>query len=404
MERPSTPPRPPQPRATAPARPRSPPTPEVTRRIEESRLHAKAIRDQREAEQRAAGVPSQPRTASGFVATDDIELAGPAGKKRPYESITRSQVPATNRDARTAPNKTGAAPADGALPPMSHKFTKYVDYNFSTMTDTKGGFLSTEDDPWNKSMSAGASSQPGQPEAEQKPAHMTAAEWERMQLIKKLQRNKAGPFEPGISVLADEKTRKRCRECRSVEIDFVWEEVFGCAVCNTCKEKYPEKYSLLTKTECREDYLLTDPELKDPELLPHLSKPNPHKSHWHDMMLFLRYQVEEYALTHKWGSVEALDAEFEKREGDKKRRKEVKFKEKLLELKRKTRTEAFRRNTGKAGGGGIVGGKGGATKFGDTVGGSGKHVHEWGRTVENEEGMTVKTCLTCKMQVEELEF
>ncbi|KAK3372945.1 DNA repair protein rad14-like protein [Lasiosphaeria ovina] len=287
---------------------------------------------------------------------------------------------------------------------MSHKFTKYVDYNFSTMTDTKGGFLSTEDDPWNKSMSAGASNQPGQPEAEQKPAHMTAAEWERMQLIKTLQRNKAGPFEPGISVLADEKTRKRCRECRSVEIDFVWEEVFGCAVCNTCKEKYPEKYSLLTKTECREDYLLTDPELKDPELLPHLSKPNPHKSHWHDMMLFLRYQVEKYALTHKWGSAEALDAEFEKREGDKKRRKEVKFKEKLLELKRKTRTEAFRRNTGKAGGGGIAGGKGDATKFGDTVGGSGKHVHEWGRTVENEEGMTVKTCLTCKMQVEELEF
>jgi DNA-repair protein complementing XP-A cells len=140
---------------------------------------------------------------------------------------------------------------------MSRKFSKYVDYNFSAMTDTKGGFLSTEDDPWNKSMSTGVAAS-GPPVAEQKPAHMSAAEWERMQLLRKLQRNKSGPFEPSLSVLADEKTKKRCRECRTVEIDFVWEEVFGCAVCNTCKEKYPEKYSLLTKTECKEDYLLTE--------------------------------------------------------------------------------------------------------------------------------------------------
>ncbi|KAK0612789.1 XPA protein C-terminus-domain-containing protein, partial [Bombardia bombarda] len=389
----------------------SPHTPEVTRRIEESRLRAKAIRDQREAEQRAAGVPSQPRTASGFVATDDIQLAGPAASrsnKRPYTSISRAEVPATNRDARTSPTKDGG----GDLPPISRKFTKYVDYNFSAMTDTKGGFLSTEDDPWNKSMSGGGGGgggpqqQGGQPDgAEQKPAHMTAAEWERLQLIRKLQRNKVGPYEPGLSVLSDKQTRKKCRECGNLEIDFVWEEVFGCAVCNACKEKYPDKYSLLTKTECREDYLLTEPELKDPELLPHLSKPNPHKSHWHDMMLFLRYQVEEYAFKQKWGSVEALDAEFEKRETEKKRRKEAKFKEKLLDLKRKTRTDTFRRNTGKAGGGGGINGGGGgkATKFGDTVNMSGKHTHEWGRTVENAEGLTVKTCLACGMEVEELE-
>jgi DNA-repair protein complementing XP-A cells len=124
------------------------------------------------------------------------------------------------------------------------------------------------------------------------------------------------------------------------------------------------------------------------------------------MMLFLRYQVEEYAFNHKWGSAEALDAEFERREADKKRRKEAKFKEKLLDLKRKTRTDAFRRNNAKAGGG-IVGGGGGAgkpAKFGDAIGGGGKHVHDWGRTVENEEGMTVKTCLSCGMEVEELEL
>lgn len=242
----------------------------------------------------------------------------------------------------------------------------------------------------------------GGPPQEQKPANMTAAEWERLQTLKKLRKQKAGPYEPGLSVLADEKKRKKCRECGSLEIDWVWEEVFGCCVCGSCKEKFPEKYSLLTKTECREDYLLTEPELKDPDLLPHLSRPNPHKSHWHDMMLFLRYQVEEYAFNQKWGSAEALDAEFEKRETEKKKRKEVKFKEKLLDLKKKTRTDAYRRNTGR-----LADGPDGqrAKKFGDVVGGgNGKHVHEWGRAVENAEGMSVKTCVSCGMEVEELEF
>lgn len=138
-------------------------------------------------------------------------------------------------------------------------------------------------------------------------------------------------------------------------------------------------------------------ELKDKDLLPHLSRPNPHKSHWHDMMLFLRFQVEEYAFNTKWGSAEALDAEFERRETNKKKAKEKKFKEKLFELKRKTRTEAMRRERGAG-----EGGK--AKQFGDEIGSRGRHVHEWGRAIENEDGMTVKTCVSCGMEVEELEF
>lgn len=138
-------------------------------------------------------------------------------------------------------------------------------------------------------------------------------------------------------------------------------------------------------------------ELRDPELLPHLNKPNPHKSHWHDMMLFLRCQVEEYAIKTKWGSAEALDAEYERRETQKKARKEAKFKEKLMDLKRKTRTDAFRRQAGNMA-------RTGASRFGDTVGGGGKHVHDWGRAVVNEEGMSVKTCVDCGMEVEELEL
>ncbi|KAK5629275.1 hypothetical protein RRF57_004991 [Xylaria bambusicola] len=450
MERPSTPPR----AATGSGAVTSPLTPEVTRRIEENRLKAKAIRDQKEAAARAAGVPTQNRTPSGFIATDEIHI--PNTRKRPYDAITSAtvqarEVPSTSRDGRVngaSPAKDGAASAkdDGAIRP-ARKFTKFVDYDLGKMTDTKGGFLSAEDDPWNKAMSgpggsgaAGGGGGDGKgPGEEQRPKGMTMQEWERLQLLKKLRRQKAGPFEPGLSALTEEKERKKCRECGTLEVDFVWEEVFGCAVCNACKEKYPEKYSLLTKTECREDYLLTDrgstyihppllplslvphalfpppfspttAELRDSDLLPHLSRPNPHKSHWHDMMLFLRYQVEEYAFGEKkWGSASALDAEFERREAEKKRRKEAKFKEKLLDLKKRTRTDAYLRGQGRfdnnttgSSRGGSAGGK--KAKFGDAVADGGKHVHEWGRVIENEDGATVKTCTTCGMEVEELEF
>lgn len=379
MERPRTPP------LTSKPPPISPPTPEVTKRIEENRLRAKAIRDQREAEQRAAGTaPELPKTAAGFVPTENVHISKSTNGKRPFNSISVGDSPnGTNRDGR---NK-----GEEALKPAK-KFTKFVDYDMSAMTDTKGGFLTTEDDPNNHALGG---KKPGQQD-DQRPKHMSVQEWERMQLIRNLKRTKAGPFEPGLSVLEDEEKRKKCRECKSLEIDFVWEEVFHLCVCNKCKDKFPEKYSLLTKTECKDDYLLTDPELRDPELLPHLNKPNPHKSHWHDMMLFLRCQVEEYAIQTKWGSSEALDEEYERRETQKKARKEAKFKEKLLDLKRKTRTDAFRRQAGNLS-------KSGASKFGDAIGG-GRHVHEWGRTVENADGMTVKTCTDCGMEVEELEF
>jgi DNA-repair protein complementing XP-A cells len=117
------------------------------------------------------------------------------------------------------------------------------------MTDTKGGFLSMEDDPYNKVLNA--------PERDgAKPAHMTLKEWERHQLLKSLRQRKEGPFEPGLSLLS--KDGAKCRECGGLEIDWQWEEVFHCAVCSRCKEKFPEKYSLLTKTEAKDDYLLTD--------------------------------------------------------------------------------------------------------------------------------------------------
>lgn len=216
---------------------------------EENRLRAKALRAERDAASLAAGTAPPPRTSAGLVTTGDIQLAG---RKRGHGAISRADVPAAHRDARTNNNSSGGEKGEGGGPLKAAKsFAKYVDYNFSAMTDTKGGFLSAEDDPRGR----GGAPASGQVE---KPAGVTAAQWEKEQLHRNLRRLKAGPYEPGLSVLAEEQDRKKCRECASLEIDFVWDEVFKTRVCNACKEKMPEKYSLLTKTEAKEDYLLTE--------------------------------------------------------------------------------------------------------------------------------------------------
>ncbi|KAI1920164.1 hypothetical protein LOZ65_004198 [Ophidiomyces ophidiicola] len=350
-------------------------TPEQIQRIEINRLKAKSLREQRKAQ-----VSQSSANSAGSIV---------AGSKRPYSATLGPKTPSTLRDGRANNDASAQRPLDSIRP--ARNFTKYVEYDFSKMTDTKGGFLTAEDDPHNKALHADNGD-------DKKPAHMTQKEWERQKLIQSLRNEKSGPFEPGLSVIGKEKQQKKCRECETVEIDWKWEEIFKCCVCHSCKDKFPDKYSLLTKTEAKEDYLLTDPELKDEELLPHMERPNPHKATWNNMMLFLRYQIEEYAFSaKKWGSPEALDAEFERRETEKKRRKEVQFKTKLQDLKKRTRVEAYRRNR--------QAGAGAGGNFGDDLGGRRKHVHQWGRAVDNPEtGIGVKTCVDCGMEVEELEF
>jgi DNA-repair protein complementing XP-A cells len=366
-------------------------TPEQVRRLEINRLKAKGLREQQRQAEAAASAKSALTPSTNAT----------AGHKRPYDAIvsTRSTAGPNSRDGAAAgATAAGAAKAHDAIQP-ARKFARdaYIEYDFAKMTDTKGGFLTAEDDPHNKALHV--------PDHEQKPAHMTLKEWERHLLLKKLRDQKAGPFEPSLNGMkrdGPDGKQEGCRECQSLEIDWQWLEIFGCRVCMSCKDKFPDKYSLLTKTEVREDYLLTEPELKDPDLLPHLERPNPHKSTWNNMMLFLRYQVEEYALSEKkWGSAEKLDEEYQKREKEKKQRKEKKFADKLKDLKKRTRVEAVRRNRGR--GGGDEAGR--EAQFGDVIRNRGdRHEHEWGRAVENEEGLSMKKCVECGMEVEELEF
>ena len=242
---------------------------------EENRLRAKAKREE--------FLATQGRTNGTAVTPNGFAVTAP-GKRLATTTIPSSLRNASNNSNTAAGGATSsgsagfAVPADNSIRPAK-KFDKYIEYDFARMTDTKGGFLSADDDPHNRAMmhreAAAAAEQrdasnaggSGDAASIDRPSHMSEQEWERLRLLRSLRAARAGPFEPGVSALvAKEKLRegksaevKQCRECGSLDIDWKWEDVFnGLCVCNACREKMPDKYSLLTKTEVREDYLLTE--------------------------------------------------------------------------------------------------------------------------------------------------
>ncbi len=113
--------------------------------------------------------------------------------------------------------------------------------------------------------------------------------------------------------------------------------------------------------------------------MPHLLKANPHKSTYANMMLFLRYQVEEFAWK-KWGSPEALDAEYERRMSLKSKKKNKKFEDSLKELRRRTRETVWQRRKDQ------------------------EHKHVFGVTEKNPDGMGIQVCHECGFTIEVEEF
>lgn len=217
----------------------------------------------------------------------------------------------------------------------------YIEYDMSTMEDSRGGYMVEEK----------ASEGPNK-EAQH-------AEW-----LESLA-NQQPPYD-----FLDPRAPE-CFECRTKELDFRLWRVFNTRVCKDCRRKHPEKYSLLTKTECKQDYLLTESELRDKELLPHLERPNPYQQTYSNMMLFLRYQVEEFAWK-KWGGPDQMDEEYEKRERLKKERKQAKFEAKLRDIRNRTRAQAI-------------------TKVGRPE----KHVHIWGPPENSGDGTQKRICGGC---------
>lgn len=119
---------------------------------------------------------------------------------------------------------------------------KYFDYDLSKMVNTKGGFLVEEGDE-------GLDRQ------------------REIEMLREKQRAKqnAEPCACPSRLCAlsscsdghivyhmDPSKNPKCSECNSIDIDPTYRAVFKILVCKKCKEDIPEKYSLLTKTECKD--------------------------------------------------------------------------------------------------------------------------------------------------------
>ncbi|KAK0473236.1 thioesterase-like superfamily-domain-containing protein [Armillaria novae-zelandiae] len=286
----------------------APLTPEQIRQFELNRLKAKQKQRQREEEISAS---------SGLN----------SNKKRPI-GIT----PATSNSPTTS--SSGPLQRDSRL-------GAYFEYDLSKMVNSKGGFL-VEDD---------------------KDADEEVRRKEKERERQRARQNQ----EPAISLNPD--LNPKCCECQTIDIDHTYKNIFQCLVCKPCQDKKPDKYSLLTKTECKEDYLLTDgtcirveSELRDQELLPHLLKANPHKSTFANMMLFLRCQVEDFA---NW--MQNTNDEWT----EKKKKKNKKFEQGLKDLRRRTKEGIWQRRKDE------------------------EHVHEFGPAERDNDGMTRQICDEC---------
>ncbi|KAM0675821.1 DNA repair protein rad14 [Gurleya vavrai] len=122
---------------------------------------------------------------------------------------------------------------------------------------------------------------------------------------------------------------KKCCYCSSVPIDSEIFNVFNRKVCKKCKF---DKLKLITKTTCKDNFLLCDEELKD---FKYLTRPNPHKGTWNNMNLYLEDEINNFAIE-KYGSLDKIEILKNERIENMLERKKNRMKKSLRELKRKT--------------------------------------------------------------------
>lgn len=242
----------------------------------------------------------------------------------------------------------------------------YIEYDFSTMQNSYGGFINVEEDFGDG------------PDTKKK---QSLEEWQRAQKERKALYEDAPPPEHPSLV-------PRCVECNiNTELDPLLHDVFKLQVCKACAISRPEKFALLTKTECKEDYFLTDPELNDQSLFHRFEKPNPHSGTFARMQLFVRCEVEAFAFK-KWGGEEGLDKEWQRREEGKAQRREKKYQAKMKEMRLKTRAQEYTKKMLER-------------KHGQ------EHVHEFSTAVSggvDEDNMELlkRRCISCGLEVTEI--
>ncbi|CAR26962.1 ZYRO0C05522p [Zygosaccharomyces rouxii] len=293
----------------------------------------------------------------------------------PHQSlVTESQASAnvpsnsTSSDA-SKPEESKKRPLERIKP--SIRTRDYIEYDFSTMKNLHGGYINPEDRPstFDDEDVMGSKRQ------------KTLEDWKREQQERRYLYENAPP-PTHISEAS------KCIECGiNIEMDPVMDDVFKIRVCKSCVKKMPQKYSLLTKTECKEDYFLTESELMDETIFHKLEKPNPHSGTFARMQLFVRCEVEAFAFK-KWQSEEGLDAEWHRREAGKAQRREKKYQKELLKMRMKTRAQEF------------------TTKIKERKHGK-AHEHDFSAAMEggtDEDGHKLlrRRCIECGLETEEV--
>jgi DNA-repair protein complementing XP-A cells len=168
-----------------------------------------------------------------------------------------------------------------------------------------------------------------------------------------------------------------CKVCGSIELDDFLRKHYRVHVCSNCRESLPDRFGLITKTTAKETFLLTDEELRDTSLMPFITKPNPHKSHWSSMQLYLKEQVRAFALD-KWGSLEAIEEEAQRRADLQQSQKEKKFVTSLQELRRKTK---------------------GVKRANSSTTANKAHKHQFTESTDEATGELVQTCTECSLRI-----
>lgn len=164
-----------------------------------------------------------------------------------------------------------------------------------------------------------------------------------------------------------------CMECHSGFIESLLLKQFKVNVCDECRKTHEEKYSLATKTEAKQEYLLTDADLDGANGgLRCIEKKNPQNERWGMMKLYLRFQVEKICFE-RYGGVEGLEAEIVRRGKEKIKMQEKKQRDKVAKLRKQTMTSTWMRQ--------------------DT-----KHTHEFGEEEPQGEAW-VKRCTACGFEV-----
>ena len=186
-----------------------------------------------------------------------------------------------------------------------------------------------------------------------------------------IKKSKTKFIEEPAPVIAGDMTL--CQDCDKTFLDSYLLSKFNHPCCDSCKDM-DEKHVLITKTEARDLYLLSEVDITKREpLLNFIIKKNPRNKTWGDMKLYLQLQIEARALE-VWGTPDALEEERKKRECKREVAKQKKYTKKMKLLRREVRSSLYTaKNTG--------------------------HVHTYGAEVQVDDDTWSKSCLECDHRI-----